>query len=226
MKNKSIKENAEEHLNKDKILNLDLRDFFGSIHNNRVFYIFKYLCGYNNDVAYFLTKLVTYKNSLPQGAPTSPTISNIVAFMMDIRLDGLARKFNLKYTRYADDITFSGSKDMINDKLMEYIKLIIKECGFEINKNKTRFANKWNRQEVTGLIVNNNKISVPKRYIKEIRQEIYYIRKFGIKEHRNRVGFENKYYRDHLLGKILYVKSINNLKGTELLNDYNRIEWE
>jgi len=225
VKNKSIKTNAKEHLNKEKILNIDLKDFFPSIHRNRIYYIFKYLCGYSNDVSFCLTKLVTYKNSLPQGAPTSPILSNIVAFMMDIRLEGLAKKLNIKYTRYADDITFSGNKEVINDKLLECLKNIIDECGFVINEKKTRFANRGSRQEVTGLIVNNNTINVPRKYIREIRQELYYIKKYGLKEHRKKVGFENKYYKDHLLGKILYVKSINYLKGTELLNGYNKIKW-
>lgn len=222
---KSIITNAKEHLNKEKILNIDLKDFFPSIHKNRIYYVFKYLCGYNNDVSFCLTNLVTYKNSLPQGAPTSPILSNIVSYMMDIRLDTMSQKLGIKYTRYADDITFSGSNNLINTKLLSYVNTIIEDCGFKINNKKTRFASKGRRQEVTGLIVNNDKINVPKRYIKEIRQELYYINKFGIKEHRARVGFENKYYKEHLLGKILYVKSVNNEKGLELLEYYNNIKW-
>lgn len=223
--NKSIITNAKVHLNQEKILNIDLKDFFPSIHKNRIFYIFKSICAYNNKVSYCLTQLVTYKNSLPQGAPTSPILSNIVTYMMDIRLECLAKKFGVTYTRYADDITFSGKKDVINKRLLLYINNIVKECGFEINENKTRFAGKARRQEVTGLIVNNDTINVPKRYIKEIRQELYYINKYGVKEHRLKVGFENRYYRQHLLGKILFVKSINEKKGNELLNIYNSIVW-
>ena len=223
--NKSIITNAKEHLNKDKILNIDLKDFFPSIHKNRVYYIFKNLCGYNNEVSFCLTNLVTYKNALPQGAPTSPILSNIVSYMMDIRLDKMSQKLGIKYTRYADDITFSGSYDLINSKLLEYVTTIIEDCGFKINDKKTRFAGKGRKQEVTGLIVNNDTINVPKRYIKEIRQELYYINKFGIKEHRAKVGFENKYYKEHLLGKILYVKSVNNEKGLKLLEYYNDIKW-
>ena len=116
--------------------------------------------------------------------------------MMDIRLEGLAKKLNIKYTRYADDITFSGNKEVINDKLLECLKNIIDECGFVINEKKTRFANRGSRQEVTGLIVNNNTINVTRKYIREIRQELYYIKKYGLKEHRKKVGFENKYYKD------------------------------
>lgn len=222
---KSIITNAKEHLKQEKILNIDLKDFFPSIHKNRVFYIFNRICGYEKEVAFCLTELVTYKNSLPQGAPTSPILSNIVAYMMDIRLEKLSEKFKIKYTRYADDITFSGEKEKINTKLLEYVKNIIEDCGFKINESKTRFASKGSRQEVTGLIVNNDYINVPKSYIKEIRKELYYINKYGIKGHREKVGFENKYYKQHLLGKILYVKSINPIKGKELLKDYKKINW-
>lgn len=224
-RNKSIITNAKVHLNQEKILNIDLKDFFSSIHNNRVYYIFRKICGYNKDVSYCLMKLVTYKNALPQGAPTSPILSNIVSFMMDIRLKKLSEKMNIRYTRYADDITFSGEKNVINKKLLKCVVSIIEDCGFNVNIDKTRFQSKGRRQEVTGLIVNNNTLNVPKKYIKEIRQEIYYINKYGIKSHREKVGFKNMYYKDHLLGKILFVKSINNRKGEYLLKCYNEICW-
>lgn len=225
VKNKSIKDNAQNHLNKEMILNLDLKDFFPSIHRGRVFFVFKNICNYDNSVSYCLTNLTTYKNSLPQGAPTSPIISNIVAFMLDIRLSQLANKFNITYTRYADDITFSGSKQNINQNLLLLVKSIIEECGFCVNEQKTRFASCVGRQEVTGLIVNNTEIAVPNNYIKEIRQELYYVKKFGVSEHRKRVGFKNKYYKDHLLGKILFVKQINFEKGEKLLQDFYKINW-
>ena len=166
-----------------------------------------------------------YKSSLPQGAPTSPMLSNMVFKPIDDAIYAYCLARKILYTRYADDITFSGSYDLINSKLLEYVTTIIEDCGFEINNKKTRFAGKGKKQEVTGLIVNNDTINVPKRYIKEIRQELYYINKFGIKEHRAKVGFENKYYKEHLLGKILYVKSVNNEKGLKLLEYYNDIKW-
>lgn len=225
VKNKSIKENAKRHLNKEMILNLDLKDFFPSIHRGRVYYIYKNLCNYDNNTAYCLTKLTTYKNSIPQGAPTSPIISNIVAYMLDIRLSKVAENFNIIYTRYADDITFSGKKENVNGSLLKIVSAIIKECGFSINEKKTRFASYAGRQEVTGLIVNNTAISVPSNYLKQIRQEIYYLKKFGLSEHRKKVGFQNKFYKDHLLGKILFVKQIDEYKGEKLLEEFYTIDW-
>lgn len=225
VKNRSIIDNAKKHLNKQMILNIDLKDFFPSIHRGRVFYIFKNICKYDNDTSYCLTKLTTYKNSVPQGAPTSPSISNIVAFMLDVRLSKIADKFNINYTRYADDITFSGKQESINNSLLKIVNEIIEECGFNINKKKTRFASYAGRQEVTGLIVNNNKISIPIDYIKKIRQELYYVKKFGLKEHREKVGFKNKYYKDHVLGKILFVKQVDSAKGEKLLKEFTEINW-
>ena len=225
VKNRSIIDNAKKHLNKQMILNIDLKDFFPSIHRGRVFYIFKNICKYDNDTSYCLTKLTTYKNSVPQGAPTSPSISNIVAFMLDVRLSKIADKFNINYTRYADDITFSGKQESINNSLLKIVNEIIEECGFNINKKKTRFASYAGRQEVTGLIVNNNKISIPIDYIKKIRQELYYVKKFGLKEHREKVGFKNKYYKNHVLGKILFVKQVDSAKGEKLLKEFTEINW-
>lgn len=225
VKNKSIIDNAKKHLKKQMILNIDLKDFFPSIHRGRVFYIFKNICKYDNDTSYCLTKLTTYKNSIPQGAPTSPSISNIVAFMLDVRLSKIADKFNITYTRYADDITFSGNKESINDSLLKIVSEIIEECGFHINEKKTRFESCAGRQEVTGLIVNNKEVSVPNNYIKKIRQELYYIKKHGLRGHREKVGFKNKYYKDHLLGKILFVNQINSQKGEKLLKEFTTINW-
>ena len=225
-KNKSIKDNAIVHLNQEMILNMDLKDFFPSIHKGRIYYIYKNLCKYDNNTSYCLTQLTTYKNALPQGAPTSPILSNIVAYMLDVRLSKLAEKFNINYTRYADDITFSGSKTNINNSLLKIVENIIKDCGFSVNNKKTRFASQSGRQEVTGLIVNNKEVNVSKEYIKEIRQEIYYIKKYGLKSHREKVGFKNKYYKDHLLGKILFVKQINEKKGNMLLNEFLTINWD
>lgn len=224
-KERSIIDNAQIHLNQEMLLNIDLKDFFPSVTSKRIYYVFHKICKYDTKVSSCLTKLVTFHGKLPQGAPTSPILSNIVSYMLDIRLYNLAKKMDLQYTRYADDITFSGKKEKVNIFLYHMVEQIIEENGFTLNKNKTRFAGKGARQEVTGLIVNNKQVSIPKSYIKEIRKEIYYIQKYGLKSHREYVGFKNKSYKEHLLGKILYVRKINFQKGEELLEKYNQIDW-
>ena len=221
--NKSIITNASLHVNKEMILNIDLKDLFPSIDSKKVFYVFNTLCGYDKNMAYCLTKLVSYDDGLPQGACTSPILSNIVSYKMDIRLKKLAESKGITYTRYADDITFSGDRAVVNDGLLKIVSAIITECGYKLNESKTRFQSAKGKQEVTGLLVNNGKVSIPKKYLMRIRQELYYIRKFGILNHKEKSGIYNKFYKEHLKGKIMFVYSVNKEVGLKLLSEYNEI---
>ena len=221
--NKSIITNAKVHVNSEMILNIDLKNFFPSISRKKVFYIFNKICGYDNSLSHCLTKLVMYKNGLPQGACTSPIISNIVTFKLDLRLKKLSDKLGLNYSRYADDITFSGNKNVINSKFLDFVKTIINECGYQINDKKTRFESKCGRQEVTGLIVNNGKVSIPKQYIQNLRKDLYYIKKYGIEEHKKRNNIYNAFYQEHIKGQIMFVYSVSKNKGIKLLKKYNLI---
>lgn len=221
--NKSILDNAQAHLNAEMILNIDLKNFFPSIKKNRVYYIFNKICGYDKTMSYCFTKLVTLNNCLPQGAPTSPVISNIAAYKLDVRLSNLAQKLQINYTRYADDITFSGSKDKVNLQLLNFTSKIIKEEGFKLNGKKTRFSSKSCRQEVTGLIVNNCSVHVDRRYIRKVRQELHYIKKFGIDKHILNAEILNSYYLDHLKGKIMFIWQVEKEQGEKLLKQYNEI---
>lgn len=221
-KNKNIKKNAEIHLNSNVVLNIDLKDFFPSIDSRRVYYIFYKICGYDKTMSYCLTKLVMYKNKLPQGACTSPIISNIVSYKLDLRLGNLAAANNMKYTRYADDITFSGEK--ITKKFYLLVKQIITEEGFKVNDKKVHLSSKAYKQEVTGLIINNNKVSVDRKYIRKIKQELYYIKKYGLDNHIEKSGIKNSFYVEHLKGKILFIKSIDEEKGIELLKEFNDLK--
>ena len=164
-----------------------------------------------------------YKNGLPQGACTSPIISNIVTFKLDLRLKKLSDKLGINYSRYADDITFSGDKNTINSKFLFFVKSIINECGYQINDKKTRFESKYGRQEVTGLIVNNGKVSIPKRYLQNLRKDLYYIKKYGIEEHKKRNNIYNAFYQEHIKGQIMFVYSVDKNKGIKLLKEYNLI---
>jgi RNA-directed DNA polymerase len=118
VKNRSIVSNAIKHTSKQCVINLDIKDFFPSISRKDVYNIFKHL-GYTNEVSFLLSKLCTFKNTLPQGAPTSPYLSNIHCQRLDKRLEGLSAKIGADYSRYADDITFSGDRN-----LADYFKVI------------------------------------------------------------------------------------------------------
>ena len=180
---RSIITNALKHVNKRFVLNIDLVNFFPSINKSRIRGLFQAKpFNFSRDIALDLAILCTYKNTLPQGAPTSPTLSNMICKKMDNELQNLACACKCTYTRYADDITFSTTKrnfpkelaysDIKEDKIIieagDILNRIIISNGFHINEKKTRLQNYTTRQEVTGLIVN-KKVNINRKYIKHIR---------------------------------------------------------
>ena len=181
---RSIVENASQHIGQNYVLNLDLSDFFTSITANMVEHNLVKL-GIAPLVARDIASICTYPmvndhhvvNVVPQGAPTSPIISNICTMTLDNRLSGLARRFHLTYTRYADDITFSSNHNVYqkDGAFMEELNRIIAECHFTINPKKTRLQKRGSRQEVTGLTVV-QKTNVSRKYIKNLRVLIHKIR--------------------------------------------------
>ena len=175
---------ANQHIGQTYVLNLDLSDFFTSSTANMVeHYLVK--MGIAPLVARDIANICTYPtiidhhvhNVVPQGAPTSPVISNICAMTLDNRLSGLARRFHLTYTRYADDITFSSNHNVYqkDGEFLKELHRIIDECHFAINPKKTRLLKRGSRQEVTGLTVS-EKPNVSRRYIKNLRAQIHMIK--------------------------------------------------
>ena len=189
---KSIVDNAKKHAGHHYVYNLDLKDFFHSFDRNRVKMGFLYppfnLNGDKEPLAFLLASLCTHpieidgtvKTVLPQGSPTSPTLTNILCIKLDRRLTGLANRFGATYTRYADDITFSSPHNIYaNNEFHQELKRIIEEDQvLIINPKKTRLQKSGYRQEVTGLIVN-EKVNIGKRYVKQIRMWLYYWEKYG-----------------------------------------------
>ncbi|WP_152495267.1 retron Ec67 family RNA-directed DNA polymerase/endonuclease, partial [Dickeya sp. NCPPB 3274] len=180
IKGKSIITNATPHKNKRFVLNVDLKDFFGQIHYGRVYGFFKNNKHFqlSDEVAKVLANITCYQQGLPQGAPTSPVISNLIAGILDIKLASLAKKYSCYYTRYADDLTFStnlkefppriASIENGDVRIGSSLEGIIKKCGFDINhkKNRLQFCN--SRQDVTGIVVN-KKVNVPYDYRNKAR---------------------------------------------------------
>ena len=189
-KNTSIETNAYCHRNKRFVLNLDLDNFFPSINFGRVYGFFikdKHFC-LSPKIATFIAQIACHENQLPQGAPTSPIISNFIAKILDTHLLKLAKKYNLTYTRYADDITFSYNGKTFpeavaffsNEKweIGEELKSIIIRSGFSLNANKTRMHYNDSRQMVTGLVVN-KKVNIKNEYYKKLRAQCYSLLKKG-----------------------------------------------
>lgn len=189
VKQHSIKTNANIHKDANYIVNIDLKNFFDNIHFGRVRGMFmKTPFNFSDYIATNLAKVTCYEKKLPQGAPTSPTISNIICYRMDRELAHLCNKYNCRYTRYADDITISTKMLYLPKKIAKFkdgqvilssnIIDIIKNEGFVINNDKLKISPNTNRQEVTGLIVN-KKVNVQKVYIKKLRALLNNVSKYG-----------------------------------------------
>lgn len=222
-KERSIVTNAKKHIGKQCVINYDIKDFFPSIKIESIFMVFYYY-GYTKEISYTLARLCTYGGYLPQGSPASPFISNILCLRLDKRLSQLAEKYVADYTRYADDITFSGNYGLQN--IINIVKDIIQEEGFTVNENKIRTKYKHQRQEVTGLIVSENKVSVSKHYKRKLWQEIYYCQKYGVSSHLEHIGCKKSFYKEHIYGKVYFINMVEPDEGRKLLIAANEIVWD
>lgn len=169
---RGIKTNAKFHLNRRVIMCLDIKDFFPSIKSIHVFPIFDRIFN-NKDVAEILCNLCTYKERLPQGAATSPALSNIVFRKTDDKISEICNQRGVDYTRYADDLTFSSNDFSHLQDLKSEIEKILREHGFQLNHKKTRFLTGKGRKLVTGLLLNSGKLTVGRRRKRYIRAALF-----------------------------------------------------
>ena len=196
---RSILSNASNHIGKDVVVNIDLKDFFPTIIYARVKGLFCKL-GYSEKIATILALICTEpdreeamldgkkyfiatgKRALPQGAPTSPAITNIICYKMDRRFKGLADKLSFSYTRYADDLSFSANGNEQTKKVQQLlwrIKKIITDEGFTIHPKKVKVMRKGAKQEVTGIVVN-KKAGIDRKMLHRFRALIQQIAKHGL----------------------------------------------
>ena len=201
----SIKDNASAHLFQECLLLLDVKDFFPSIKWHKVYAVFRHL-GYPKNIAQYLASLCCLNGHAPQGAVTSPALSNVIARRLDARITGIAKKYQVNYTRYADDMTFSGER--ISKRFQSYINKIVEEDGFRINQDKTRFIKGKHQKIVTGISISEDKLTVPKSKRREVRQHVYYINKYGLAEHQKKIGNNDPIYMERLIGYLHFWKSI------------------
>jgi len=206
--NENILKNAFKHQNKKFLLNFDLKDFFPSITFPRVRgFFFKKPFEFPQEIATVLAQICALDDGgLPQGAPTSPIISNFICSRMDGQLQAFAKKYSVLYTRYADDITFSSWSDFpkeivynngVNYSLGNELLKIITSNWFAVNEKKTRVSIKSERQEVTGLVVNKFP-NLRREYMKEMRIILYNWGKYGLEE------AQKRYYEKHTINKTPY----------------------
>jgi hypothetical protein len=198
-RDRSIVSNACRHRGRRWVFNLDLADFFGSINFGRVrgFFISNKHFSLNPKVATILAQIACHDNSLPQGSPCSPVLSNLIAHILDMRVVQLARKAGCTYTRYADDLTFSTNLPSFPSSIAiqtgggnhswnaaNELTQIITHSGFTINVTKTRMQYRNSRQDVTGLVVN-KKVNIRSEYRRAVRAMVYNLFTTGNFYHRS-----------------------------------------
>lgn len=229
IKERSIVTNAQPHINKDIVVNVDLKDFFPTVTYKRVKGLFHKM-GYSEELATILGLLCTYseinettldgvtyyvqsgERKLPQGSPASPAISNMIVYKMDKKINGLAKKLNFSYTRYADDMSFSTTEENSQNvsRLLYYTKKIIESEGFIIHPDKVHVMRKGMQQKVTGVVVN-KKLNIDRVQLRKFRALLHNIEKNGWKDQQWGKAI-------HLInaieGYINYVYMVNPEKGT------------
>ncbi len=201
-----IVKNARVHAGKVRVLKLDIRHFFDSVRYSTVKDKVFPPEQYSEQNRILLAMLCYYRDALPQGAPTSPAISNIILREFDNRVGGWCAARGIVYTRYCDDMAFSGPLDAA--EVMTLVRKELAAYGFRLNERKTKCTDCHHRQTVTGLVVN-DRVNVPSSYRKRLRQEIYYCQKFGVSSHLRQIGSDDdpQRYLHRLLGQVGFVLS-------------------
>lgn len=216
----SLKDNAKIHVGKHILLKLDIKDFFDNISFMDVYRTC--FSDFPKSIGMLFTYLVCYDEHLPQGAVTSPMISNLILKDFDEEVGHFCELRNISYTRYSDDLTFSG--DFKVREVISFVSKLLKKQGLELNYQKIHVVRHHQRQLVTGVLVN-NKVSIPNFYKKNIRQEMYYIRKYGVTSHLEyyHQDMNEHVYLKSLLGKMNYVLQVKpSLKEFLDYRDYLR----
>jgi RNA-directed DNA polymerase len=208
MANRSIVTNAKPHIGKKNILVIDLKDFFTTIRAKRVKNLFS-SWGINDEIASTLALLCTYKGTLPMGAPTSPILSNLCSYELDLKLMQFCELNHVTYSRYADDLTFSSNEN-ISDELIQSIIQLIRENGFEINYKKLRRIGSNRKQKITGIIVN-EKLSVERKLKKRLRAIEHDIKLNGMAKAAERHFGSSNPVSDEIQNK--FQRKINGLKS-------------
>ena len=244
---RSIATNAAVHCGRAIVVRFDLKDFFTSIPAAKVAAVFDAI-GYPQPMARILAGLCTTRlpyriwqtkpgvhdetghanwvrlsmPHLPQGAPTSPALANLCALRLDVRLSALGRNIDAKYTRYADDLTFSGPEELAVARLQRSVMEICAEEGFILNPTKTRIQRRSTRQTVAGVVVN-VRPNIGREEFDLLKAILTNCVRTGPEE-QNRA--EHPDFRAYLSGRIAFVAMVNSKRGRKLWAIFDRIEWK
>lgn len=239
---RSIRSNAAPHVGQRIVLKFDLENFYATVSFPRVVAIFRSF-GYCREAAIWLARLTTSQipknipfpggnpqairpflsRHLPQGAPTSPALANLSAYGLDLRLRGLARKFNVNYTRYADDLTFSGDERFARSlpTFIPLVEQIVQAERFQVHRHKRRVLRSNQQQRVTGIVVN-EKLNVSRADFDRLKATLHNCVRLG-PENQNRDNHDS--FAAHLRGRIAHVASIHPKRGEKLMRIYEQIRW-
>jgi RNA-directed DNA polymerase len=244
---RSVATHAAAHAGQAVVIKFDLKDFFGSIRAAQVAAVWRTL-GYPTGVARCLATLCTHRTAqmvverlreeggldwlgakrlraahLPQGAPTSPTLANLCAFGLDLRLDGLAWVFGATYTRYADDLVFSGPEALRSQfrALQAWVAAIANDEGFALHPDKTRCLPQHRQQRITGVVVNAHP-NTPRQGFDRLKACLHQCVHNGPAS-QNTAQLAD--FRGHLLGRIAWVKQFNAARAAKLMGLFRRIQW-
>lgn len=245
-KGRSVTDFAKPHVGQAACLKLDLTDFFLCVTTGRVFGLLKRM-GFRRDVSHLIALLTTVRTCeevltvghpepafeirdfafrsrhLPQGAPTSPAIANLIAFGLDVRLSGLARKAGAHYSRYADDILFSGDSDFARQakRISIVAGTIALEEGFEVNFRKSRLMRSSQRQFAAGMVLN-ERTNLRRRDFDRLKATLHNCVRHGpISQNRA----SHPWFREHLEGRVQWVETISNNQGRKLRELFEMIRW-
>ncbi|MGR6837832.1 reverse transcriptase family protein [Aliivibrio wodanis] len=196
---------AKKHIGAKEIYKADIKNFFENIPFLKVQKVF-ITAGYSHKISHQLAKICTIYGHLPQGAPSSPILSNIILYDMDLEFKRLAVAHSCFYTRYADDLCFSG--DIITEELIDSIKKVLSFNDFTLNDNKSKIVSGSVRKIITGLVINDDGLRVPKKIRREYRKKSYYLIKNGLKEFDGSRCKLDPLYIDSVIGTGAYILQV------------------
>jgi len=254
VKGRGIKQNAVVHCGSNWLIKVDIQRFFESISERQVFRVFKNI-GYTNLLSFEFSRLCTrpfhrsrkekskrwtnkqpdYKfynchqiGNLPQGAPTSPVLSNLVFYNLDELISKIALRYGCTYTRYSDDLTFSAvslTRDAAKSLISE-LSNILSQNGFRRHSSKTHIIPPGARKIITGLTVNDDEPKLTKEFRENIENHLYFIKRYGLSGHCERRGFKSLIgFKHHLQGLIAFAFSIDEKVGSKYYYEFDTIEW-
>ncbi len=220
--------NAMRHHKGEWFWQIDLKDFFHTVTTSHLKNLFRHLFFFPPELTAVLTSLCTSKGRLPMGAPTSPVLSNLVCLLMDAQMEQIAAQHQATYTRYADDITFSFSKEPPAD-FLDSVRIVFLRHAFVVNENKVQFRTRAEQPEITGLRLGHSpKPTLSKSWLKRLKQEIQvyqWLMSEAVRERGLFHAFVFDTFRRSVLGQVEFVGFVEGKDSAEFRKLAAKVRW-